>query len=760
MVEHECKRDGAVPLDDASTTEVTLQDCRFTPIVVNQQDATFTLHTLHTAYQMCVDRYGYLIHLYYGPRTEGTMNYVLNFCDRGQASQPERVNDRTYSLDSLPQEFSFQGMGDLRNPMFVVREATTGAYGCDLQYRGYEVIDGKYGLPGLPAVYSDDAKDMAQTLKVILHDERLDMDVELLYGVMPTYDVITRAVRVVNKGGATIEVKRLHTASIDFMHGDFDVMTFFGRHGMERMPTRARIEHGSFSIMSRRGESSHQYNPFMIVCDYDATESAGQAWSMSFVYSGNFYAAVEKDQFDQVRMQMGLNDELFSYPVAPGEAFVGPEVIMTYSNEGLGLLSQNLHRVIRQRVCRGYWRDRVRPVLINSWEASYFDFTGDSLVELAKKAKECGIELLVMDDGWFGHRDDDMSSLGDWYPNKKKLGGTVAELAKRVNDVGLEFGIWYEPEMISEDSDLYRAHPDWALTVPGKPKVLGRHQLVLDMSRKEVRDNIFQQMCGVLDDANVAYLKWDCNRSLIDIYSRDTSDQGRVLYDYVLGLYDLLERVHERYPEMLIEGCAGGGGRFDAGMLYYTPQIWTSDTTDAINRLTIQAGTSFGYPTSTMGCHVSEVPNAITRRSTPLFTRGTVAMMGGGFGYELDITKLPDEEIDLIKQQVGAYHETAELVMNGRFYRLVPPETNRLSAWEFVADDGSEALVSAVIIDVHGYGVASYVVPRGLTPDSSYVCKETGVIYPSNALMSVGFPLAPIVVPYESYQFHFKRVEA
>lgn len=729
------------------------------PIVVDRANRIFTLHTDHTTYQMQADQYGYLLHLYFGPRTAGTMDYLPTYWDRGQAAQPEQVGDRAYSLDALPQEFPFQGMGDLRNPLLSVRRPGGGAFGCDLRYAGYEVRDGKYGLPGLPAAY-DEEGDGAQTLVITLRDAQLGLDVELLYGVMPAYDVITRAVRVVNRGAEVVEVRRLQSACLDFTHGDFDVLSFYGRHGMERMPARAPLGHGSFTIESRRGESSHQYNPFLILCESGATETAGQAWSMSFVYSGGFYAAVEKDQFDQVRMQMGLSDEQFCYPLAPGAELVGPEVIMTYSGEGLALLSQNLHRVISRRVCRGYWRDRVRPVLLNSWEAAYFDFTGDSLVDLACKAKECGIELLVMDDGWFGRRENDLSSLGDWYPNTGKLGGTVAELARRVNEVGLDFGIWYEPEMVSEDSDLYRAHPDWALAVPGKPKVRGRDQLVLDLSRAEVRDAVFRQMCAVLDGANVAYLKWDCNRSLVDAYSAAAQDQGTVLYDYVLGLYDLLGRLNERYPRMLIEGCASGGGRFDAGMLYYTPQIWTSDCTDAINRLVIQVGTSYGYPCAAMGAHVSVSPNEMTHRATPLGTRAAVAMMGGGFGYELDIRKLPGEEIEAIRRQVAAYHAGAALVMGGRYWRLVPPETNRLCAWEFSAEDGSEALVAATVLDVHGYGVASYLTPRGLTPGAVYHCAETGRDYPADALMSAGFPLAPTVAPYESYEFHFTRVDA
>lgn len=726
-------------------------------IVVDEETLTFSINTASSTYQMQVDNHGYLLHLYYGARTEGYMGYVLTYCDRGFSGTPQDVADRTYSLDVLPQEYPFQGMGDMRNPLFVVRDGQ-GAYGCDLRFNGYRVTPGKYALEGLPAVYAASEADRAETLSITLADERIGLEVELLYGVLPELDIITRAVVVRNTGDAQLVIKRLQTACLDFVHGDFDVISFFGRHAMERCLDRHRVTHGSFSIGSRRGSSSHQYNPMMILCDHDATEVSGKCWSMSFVYSGGFHASVEKDQFEQTRLQMGLTDESFSYPVEPGEELVAPEVIMSYANDGIEHLSQNLHRCISKHVCRGYWRDRVRPILINSWEAHYFDFTGDSLVELARKAAELDMDMLVMDDGWFGTRNSDTCALGDWYPNTKKLGGTVGDLARRVNELGLKFGLWVEPEMVSIDSDLYRAHPDWALDVPGKPSVLGRDQLVLDMTRADVRDNIFEQLCAVLDEANVEYLKWDFNRSIVDVFSRPARDQGQVLYDYVLGLYDLLERLCQRYPKLLIEGCAGGGGRFDVGMLYYTPQIWTSDNTDAVNRMAIQYGTSFGYPASAVGAHVSACPNEITGRTVPLDMRGIVAMAGGGFGYELDLLKLTDEECAEVRAQVAEYRKIAPLVLNGRYYRLSSPITDDLCAWEFVAEDGGEALVAVVLRDVDGYGVSSYVVPRGLTRGAMYRDVETGAVYPANALMDTGLPLSSMTAPFANHLFHFKRV--
>ena len=732
------------------------------PIAVDAATRTFTIQTDNSTYQMQVDRHGYLLHLYYGRRTGGHMGFLPTYADRsGSCACPHDVADRTYSLDVLPQEFPFQGNGDMRNTLLVVRDGH-GAFGCDLRYVRHELREGKYGLPGLPAVYSEDAADGAQTLSVTLADARIGLEVELLYGVLPRLDVITRAAVVRNVGAAGVVVERLQSACLDLVHGDFDVIAFHGRHCMERVPERHRVGHGTFSVGSRRGASSHQYNPFVILADHAATETSGRCWSMSFVYSGGFKAEVERDQYDQVRMQMGLSDDLFNYPLAPGESLVAPEVIMTFSDSGLERLSHNLHRCIRRHVCRGPYRDHARPVLVNSWEATYFDFTGESLLRLAAKAADLGLDMMVMDDGWFGNRHDDLRSLGDWYVNEEKLGGTLGEFIGKVNDLGLAFGIWVEPEMVNEDSSLYERHPDWALSVPGKAPALGRDQLVLDFTRAEVRDNVFEQLCSVLDQGNVEYLKWDFNRNIVDLYSRTESDQGKVLYDYVLGLYDVLERVCRRYPNLLIEGCAAGGGRFDAGMLYYAPQIWTSDNTDAHDRLAIQYGTSFGYPASAMGAHVSVCPNEVTRRTVPLGARGVVAMAGGGFGYELDLLKLDERSCDLVREQVELYRSVEGLVREGLYFRLSSPLSDDVAAWEFLSEDGSEALVCVVVMQVEGYGRANYVVPRGLTPDATYRDAETGEAFPAYALMDMGFPL-PLTVdargPFWSRAYHLVRVD-
>ncbi len=724
-------------------------------IIFDEKKNTFTLHTKNTTYQMQVNRYGALLHLYYGQRTKGCMDYLLTYADRGFSGNPyDAGRDRTYSMDALPQEFPSQGTGNYRSPAFCIRN-TDGSYGCDLRFHRYEIKRGKYGITGLPAVYSKEAE--GETLEIYLEDGVSHVEVCLLYGVLPELDIITRSARICNTGQGKIYLEKVQTACLDFVAGDFDLISFYGRHTMERTPQRTPVSHGAQVIGSRRGTSSHQYNPMMILAGRETTEDAGSCYAMSFVYSGSFKGEVEKDQFRQTRMLLGLTDEMFSYPLESGDTFFVPEVVMTYSREGLGKLSQNLHRCFREHLCRGKYRDKIRPVLINSWEASYFDFDGESIYQLAKEAADLGIEMLVMDDGWFGKRDDDNSGLGDWYVNEDKLGESLGSLIRRINGLGIKFGIWLEPEAVNEDSDLYRAHPDWALTIPGRKPVRARNQLVLDFSRKDVVDYVFDQVCSVLDQGNIEYVKWDMNRSLSDCYSRTASDQGRVMHDYVLGLYDFLERLVTRYPDILVEGCSGGGGRFDAGMLYYTPQIWCSDNTDAVNRIGIQYGTSFGYPISAVGSHVSAVPNHQTGRSVSIHTRGVTAM-AGTFGYELDLHEITEEERQEIRTQVKEYKKHADLIYHGLYYRLTDPNTQGIGAWEFVSEDGREVLFNAVTLKIEGNMAVNYVRLKGLTGGCMYEEQTTKKVYPSEALMETGFPLPMEMGEYLAYQMYFVRI--
>ena len=726
-------------------------------IIYCEKDRTFTLQTKNTTYQMQVDRYGFLLHLYYGKKTDGCMDYLLTYYDRGFSGNPyDAGEDRTYSMDTLPQEFPCYGNGDFRSTAFAVENAD-GSMSCDLRYKSHKIFDGKYNLEGLPAVYA--SEEEAQTLEILMEDPVTGVKVVLLYGVLSAQDIITRSVSVKNESSGKIYLNKIESASLDFLYGDYELLTFYGRHAMERNVQRVPVVHGTQKIGSVRGTSSHQYNPMMILAEKETTEDKGNCYAMSFVYSGCFQGEVLKDQLNQTRMMLGLQEEAFRYPLETGEMFQAPEVILSYSSEGMNRLSQNLHHCIRQHICRGKYKEEIRPILINSWEAAYFDFTGDTIYELAKAAKEVNIDMLVMDDGWFGKRDDDNSGLGDWFVNEKKLGGTLGNLIKRINDLGVKFGIWIEPEMVSEDSDLYRKHPDWALTVPGRNPVRSRNQLVLDFSRKEVVDEIYDQICKVLDQGNIEYVKWDMNRSLMDVYSSVTRDQGRVLHDYVLGLYDFLERLVQRYPNLLIEGCSGGGGRFDAGMMYYTPQIWCSDNTDAIDRLRIQYGTSFGYPVSVVGSHVSAVPNHQTGRKTPLHTRGVVAM-SGTFGYELNLMKLSEEEKQEIREQIAEYKSYAPIIQNGLYYRLSNPTTEEICAWEFVHTDEKEqskVLLNIVMQVIHGNMTVNYVKLQGLEETAVYREEKSGKRYTGAALMYGGMPLPIEPGEYQAYQYCFVK---
>lgn len=718
-------------------------------ITFNEITRIFTLTTAHTTYQMQADAQGYLLHLYYGARTAGEMDYLLNYGDRGFSGNPNSAgSDRTYSLDALPQEYPSLGTGDFRNYALNIENAD-GSQCCNPVYITHEIAAGKYTLKGLPFVRAEENE--AETLKIILEDPVTKVELHLLYGVLEKEDIITRSVIIKNAGKAPVTVKKAQSACLDFLHGDYDLIKFYGRHAMERNMERMPVSHESTRIGSRRGTSSHQYNPGVILAGKNTNEDSGSCYGMLFVYSGNFLVEAEKDQYDQTRIQMGLTDELFAYPLEAGAEFIAPEVILSYTNKGLSRLSQQYHHCIMNHICQGKYVHANRPVLINSWEAAYFDFTGDTIVELAKEAKALGIDMVVMDDGWFGKRNDDNSSLGDWYVNEEKLGGTLTKLIERVNAEGVKFGIWIEPEMVSEDSDLYREHPEWAITIPGRKPVRSRNQLVLDFSRKEVRDEIFKRICAVLDQGNVEYIKWDMNRSLADIYAPN------VTYDYVLGVYDFLEKLTNRYPDILIEGCSGGGGRFDAGMLYYTPQIWCSDNTDAINRTRIQYGTSFFYPVAAMGSHVSAVPNHQTGRVTSMHTRG-VAAMSGTFGYELNPALLNAKEKAEIRAQLAQYREYQELIREGDYYRLSNPFQDNFAAWMVVSDDRSKALVSVIRLTAEANPPAAYVTLKGMEEDAFYREKTTGKVYPGAALMEAGILLPAAVSEYEAYQIALERV--
>lgn len=720
-----------------------------------QEEGIFTLHTKHSTYQMKVDAFGFLLHLYYGGRINGSMDYLLTYYDRGFSGNPSNAGqDRNYSMDVQPQEYPVMGTGDFRNTALILRNEE-GIAGCDLRYVSHKICQGKYGLKGLPAVYA--SEDEAQTLEILLEDPVSRVQVQLLYGVLEQEDIITRSVRITNHGNGSIMVEKAASACLDFLSGDYDLLSFWGRHAMERNLQRREIVHGSHVIGSRRGTSSHQYNPAVILAGKGTTEDYGNCYGMVFVYSGNFMCEAEKDQFEQTRVLMGLHSDLLHYPLGEGESLVIPETILSFTDKGLGELSLQFHRCIRDHICRGKYRDQPRPVLLNSWEASYFHFSGESICKLAEHAAALGMDMVVMDDGWFGKRDDDNSGLGDWQVNERKLGCTLGEMAERIHGLGVKFGIWIEPEMVSEDSELYRQHPDWAFQIPGRTPIRSRNQLVLDFSREEVRGFIFDRICEVLDQGAIEYVKWDMNRSIAEVYSAENAP-GKAAYDYVLGVYDFLEKLLQRYPDILIEGCSGGGGRFDAGMMYYTPQIWCSDNTDAVDRIRIQYGTSFLYPISTVGSHVSAVPNHQTGRSTSLHTRGVVAM-AGTFGYELDPAKLTEEEKEEVKEQIRKYKRHAELIRKGDYYRLSNPFKDAYAAWEFISEDGGRVLLHVVMLENHGNMPVNYVKLKGLKRDALYEDGCTGKRYYGCALMEAGMPMPMMSGEYAACEVELIMVQ-
>ena len=633
-------------------------------IIYNEQAKTYTLHSKNTTYQMKVWDYGVLLHAYYGPRLrDGDLSCLLRRKDRGFSPNPnEAGGSRTFSLDTFPQEYSTCGVGDYRLPSIEL-ELPSGSRTADLRYVGGEVRRGKYGLEGLPAFHG--SAEEWETLSIVLRDAAARVEVELLYGVLEEYDLITRAVRVKNVGGEPVRLCRCASLCLDFIRSDLDLITFNGAHVMERCPSRAPLRPGIQSVDSVRGASSHQHNPFVILCDRDAGEEHGLCYGAMLLYSGNFQAAAEADQFENARLVMGLNPYQFAWTLEPGGAFTAPEAAMVCSPWGFGPISRQFHRAIRKSLIRDPWADRRKPVLINHWEATEARFTADRLAEIAQEAAALDLELFVMDDGWFGARNDDNAGLGDWFVNEEKLPGGLGALVERVKALGMSFGIWIEPEMVNEDSELYRAHPDWILNVPGRRPSRGRNQLVLDFSRQDVREHIYTQIKTVLSSADISYVKWDMNRSLTEVWSPalPANRQGEVYHRYVLGVYEFAERLHRDFPHILIEGCCGGGGRFDGGMLYYTPQIWCSDNTDAIDRLRIQYGTSFCYPVSTMGAHVSAVPNGTTGRLTPMETRGVVAMHGT-FGYEMDLSRCTPEEKEVVRRQIARFKAHYDLIQD------------------------------------------------------------------------------------------------
>ena len=714
-------------------------------IFYNEKDKAFKLRANNTDYMMKVCEEGYLAHVYYGNKVpDEDLTYLLRL-DESPFTPATNDRDRASFMDTLPFEYPCFGLGDYRESAFKIMDSN-GMSTCDLRYVSHKMYEGKPKLEGLPATFATEESGCS-TLEITMYDKSADIEAVLIYTAFDKLDVITRSVVITNKGEKPFKITRALSACVDFDTDKMDMITLNGSWARERAVERCRLHHAKQLVDSCKGESSHQNNPFVALCDNNADEDKGEVFGFNFVYSGNFYAQAEVTQHKKTRFLMGINPLDFEWLLEKGESFTCPEVVMVHSDEGIGKMSRTFHDLYRNNLIRGEYKDKRRPILINNWEATYFNFDTDKLIDIAKEASKLGIEMLVMDDGWFGHRDADNSSLGDWFVYEKKLKGGLKYLVDEVNKLGMKFGIWFEPEMISPDSELYKAHPDWAIQIQGRPLTLCREQYVLDYSRKEVRDYVYDMMKKILDSANIEYIKWDMNRQLTEVGSTTlpAERQRELWHRYVLGVYDLMDRLTTDYPHILLENCSGGGARFDPGMLYYSPQIWCSDDTDAIERLKIQHGTSMCYPCSAMGAHVSDCPNHTVGRNTPFKTRGHVAMVGT-FGYELDVTRIPQEDRDAIPAQIEEFNKFNKLVRTGDHYRIGNMfEDNTWDAWEFVAKDKSEALFEFVQVLARPNERSRRIKLKGLEADAYYYEEND----PENkisgaALMNAGINIAKI----------------
>ncbi len=707
-------------------------------IIFQEHSKTFHLYNDTISYIMSILPTGHMAQLYFGKHIhhKEDFSYLVESAPRPMASYLIE-NDKTISLEHIKQEYGVYGTTDYRESAVEILQAN-GSRISDFQYSGHMITSGKPKLTGLPATYTEDDSE-AMTLTLQLKDIVTGMELELLYTIFCKGGIIARSVRFTNHGSESIHLTKAMSLCMDLPDYNYDFLHFSGAWARERHLKTRKLEQGIQSVGSLRGHSSHEHNPFIILKRPTADEFQGEAIGFSLIYSGNFLAQVEVDTHASSRVLLGIHPDTFDWKLESGESFQTPEAVMVYSDKGLNHMSQTFQKLYQKRLARGVWRDKARPILINNWEATYFDFNEDKILEIAHKAKESGVELFVLDDGWFGGRRNEHAGLGDWIPNPDLLPHGIAGLSQKIEELGMKFGLWFEPEMINKDSDLYRAHPDWMLQTPQRNASHGRYQFVLDFSRKEVVDHIYQMMAKILDESHISYIKWDMNRSITECYSAilPADRQGEVFHRYILGVYDLYERLTSQFPEVLFESCASGGARFDPGMLYYAPQCWTSDDTDAIERLKIQYGTSYCYPISSMGSHVSVTPNHQLARTTPLHTRANVAYFGT-FGYELDLNKLTKEEQSEVKEQIIFMKKYRQLIQFGTFYRLSSPFESNTTMWMVVSEDKTEAIVGWYKVLNTVNDSYTRIQLKGLDPALCYENTITGKMYYGDELMNLG----------------------
>ncbi|MDR1687488.1 MAG: alpha-galactosidase [Clostridiales bacterium] len=744
-----------------------------------EDEKLFKLDTPLSTYAISIVYEEKLIaHTYYGKRIGWSgLNYLLGG-DNNQTMKLASFREKGSVLDRLPMEYPTSGLGDFRESgveiyapyadtensatdgnsgnRSVNPSANSGNYGFMPSYISHKIYRGKPKLLGLPATFAGEGD--CETLEIECEDTLLNINLTLVYNVFNNLDVITRHVKIKNNSQKSVYLKKVMSACADLPNNNFEMLRLSGSWARERSISRVPIGCGHTGASSLRGESSHQSHPFFALVSRGASQDTGEVYGFHLVYSGNFSAMAELTQFDRVRAVIGINPYNFSWELAPSGEFTSPEAVLTYSSEGLGKMTRTLHDLYRNHLVRGKYKNAKRPVLINNWEGTYFNFNTEKLLDIARESAKLGIEMLVLDDGWFGKRGDDNSSLGDWFVNTEKLPQGLNYLVSEINKLGMKFGIWMEPEMVSPNSDLYRAHPDWAFQIPGRAPTLSRNQMVLDLSRRDVIEYVYGCISSVLKSANIEYLKWDMNRPLTDVFSGITKNQGEIYHRYMLGVYELQERLITDFPNLLLENCSGGGGRFDPGMLHYGPQFWCSDDTDAIERLKIQEGTALIYPLSTIGAHVSDCPNHIVGRVTPFETRGIVAL-AGTFGYELDVTKLSESDKAEIPKQIEAYHKYNELVRGGDYYRVASYSENKMyDCYMCVAKDKSEALVTFVNVLARPGGGKVRIKLKGLDENSMYQDVNSTQAYSGAALMYGGLDADCGWGDFKAQLIHIKAV--
>ncbi len=688
--------------------------------MIKQLDNLFVLESKNTTYAFHVLETGHLEHLYYGKKIQ--INSSLEAVSLVEkrvvlAGNAVYYNDENKSLglEDVCLEMSSYGKGDIREPFIEVTHAD-GSYTSDFLFEKAEIRQGKKPLETLPSSYEENNR--VDELVITLKDKNYDLTLELTYSVFLDHDVITRSSKIINTSKDKITLQRLMSNQIDFNDNDYIFTSFHGAWAREMKKHDVPV--GPYKLVNESvcGCSSNRANPFVMLSRKTTSEDTGECYGFNLVYSGNHYECVEVGAFGKTRFIGGINPTNFEFHLEPNENFEAPEAVMTYSNQGFNGMSQNMHEFVRECIVRGTWKKKTRPVLLNSWEASYFDINEKKLLNLAKAGKDVGIELFVMDDGWFGARDNDTKGLGDWTANKKKLPQGIAGLAKKVNALGLDFGIWVEPEMVNVDSDLYRTHPEWTMEIPNKPHSESRNQRILDFANPEVVEYMTKQMENVFSAGNIAYVKWDMNRIFSDVYSQylPATKQKEVSHRYIMGVYKMLESLNKTFPDILFEGCASGGNRFDLGMLCYFPQIWASDDSDAIYRVEAQTNYSYGYPMSTVGAHVSDCPNHQTLRKTPIATRFTVASFGV-LGYECHLGEMSKEDLKEIKTQIEIYKKYREVLQFGTFYRT---RSGNMYEWSCVSKDKSKAVGMITQLLFNPNTSYETYTPKGLKPNSKY----------------------------------------